>query len=196
LRGEKNGRALKTSKKGKGGHRFISIRAFSELTCFSSVTGPACTAPANYFSSGPWASIGELGAVDCDGNDIPKTNWSIYYRSSEETGFEAALAIDDDPATFWHSQYTGTLAQPPHEIQIDLGADYELLEVTYQARATNPAASTDFDQWTSGMIWTYEILVSKDGDEFISVATGQFDPDLSNRGQQCVETGTSCPDRI
>jgi hypothetical protein len=50
--------------------------------------------------------------------------------SSEETAFEATLAIDDNPTTFWHSQFTGALEQLPHETQIDLEEKYELFEVT------------------------------------------------------------------
>lgn len=56
------------------------------------------------------------------------TAWAILSFSSQEATGEgppnglATAIIDGNLSTFWHSQWNGTTAQPPHIITIDLGA--------------------------------------------------------------------------
>lgn len=40
--------------------------------------------------------------------------------SSQEPGFEAELAMDGDPATLWHSQFSTRKPGPPHDLQFRL----------------------------------------------------------------------------
>lgn len=80
---------------------------------------------------GDWSldlSTGEWTKADDD--TLPQDGWSLLSASSEETEGEdgrAARAFDDSPSTFWHSRYSGTRAEYPHELSIDLGAAYELV---------------------------------------------------------------------
>ncbi|MEM6963112.1 MAG: discoidin domain-containing protein [Bacteroidota bacterium] len=84
---------------------------------------------------------------------ISKAGWSLLYASSEETVGESAPAtnaFDGDPNTFWHSQRTGTPPSHPHEIQIDLGADYEINGFRYTPRSNN--SSNTYTQNTDVII--------------------------------------------
>jgi arylsulfatase A-like enzyme len=56
--------------------------------------------------------------------------------SSENTGNDrlAAYAVDGDPQTIWHTQFSPTLVQPPHELVIDLGKPTQIVGVQYLAR--------------------------------------------------------------
>ena len=56
---------------------------------------------------------------------LPNKDWKIVRVSSENTGNQkfARNAIDGDPATLWHTKFTGGAAPPPHELVIDLGAE-------------------------------------------------------------------------
>jgi hypothetical protein len=46
----------------------------------------------------------------------------------------AAYAIDGNPRTLWHSQFSQQLAEHPHELVIDLGAAYNVRGFRYLAR--------------------------------------------------------------
>ncbi|MBI5831445.1 MAG: alpha-L-fucosidase [Armatimonadetes bacterium] len=68
---------------------------------------------------------------------LVKTGWSVVSCSSEEKDGEngaAANAIDDNPDTFWHSQWRLAQPKPPHELIIDLGAEVEAGGFTYLPR--------------------------------------------------------------
>jgi alpha-glucosidase len=71
------------------------------------------------------------------GSVIAQTGWSVVYVDSQETVGEngaAANAIDGNPNTKWVTQWFGTTAPMPHEIQINLGASYTLTAFQYLAR--------------------------------------------------------------
>ncbi len=55
---------------------------------------------------------------------LANRDWTIVRASSENSDNRkfAANAIDGDPTTIWHSRFSGTVAAPPHELVIDLGA--------------------------------------------------------------------------
>jgi hypothetical protein len=63
-------------------------------------------------------------------NDYPvfnRSNWVVIGFSSQEANGEgptngrAIFCLDDDPATFWHTQWQGGQPGPPHFITIDMG---------------------------------------------------------------------------
>ncbi|MGQ7869840.1 DUF4998 domain-containing protein [Sunxiuqinia sp. sy24] len=69
--------------------------------------------------------------IEFKGVPVDKTNWTIVDLSGEEPaeaqwGPEiqglAAAAIDNDPATFWHSPWDQEQPDHPHHFTIDLGA--------------------------------------------------------------------------
>lgn len=58
-------------------------------------------------------------------NKLDKTAWTIMDKSSEETSGEgengrAALIVDGDLNTYWHSQWTGSGSSYPHHITVDM----------------------------------------------------------------------------
>jgi arylsulfatase A-like enzyme len=67
---------------------------------------------------------------------IPAQQMKLVRCSSENRGNGrlAARAIDGKPRTHWHSQFGGDVAKPPHELVIDLGAEYRIREFQYLAR--------------------------------------------------------------
>lgn len=58
----------------------------------------------------------------------------VVRASSEDRGYEAALAIDGKPATFWHSRFTGGAVKPPHEFTVEFPTPVALDRVILQQR--------------------------------------------------------------
>ena len=97
---------------------------------------------------------------------IPRGEIRVVHADSEHPGEgDAQNAVDGDSSTCWHTKWGEGEPRPPHEIQIDLGAVYELSAVTYLPRQ-------DRDH---GWIDEYEIYVSTDGQVWGKpVASGRF----------------------
>ncbi len=86
---------------------------------------------------------------------------------SEETVGEAtgaSKAIDGNPSTMWHSKWASGNNREDLWITLDLGKIKEVSGLRYLPRQTQ----------TNGIITEYDILVSTDGTEFTSVATGTW----------------------
>jgi len=83
-----------------------------------------------------------------------KETWALQYVNSEETNFPglATMAFDNDPSTIWHTKWSTGSDTYPHEIQIDLGAVYDIHEFTYLPRQVG----------VNGGIKDYELYFSKD----------------------------------
>ncbi|GAA2630855.1 glycoside hydrolase family 31 protein [Actinomadura fulvescens] len=115
------------------------------------------------------AGIPATGTPPAERNSIPKTDWKIRSVDSQETASEngaAANAIDADPATIWHTQWTSPAAPLPHEIVIDMAAEYTVDGLDYLPRQ---------DGGVNGRIGRYEIYASTDGTTWgSSVASGTF----------------------
>jgi len=97
---------------------------------------------------------------------VSRAKWKIIHADSEHPGEGLARhAIDGDPGTYWHTKWGPDEPKHPHEIQVDLGALYELEGVTYLPRQGN----------RNGRIAGYEIYVSRAGTKWgRPVATGKF----------------------
>lgn len=67
---------------------------------------------------------------------LSRKGWKIARVSSEATGNRrlARHAIDGDPTTHWHSQFSPELKKHPHELVIDLGAERTIRGFRYLAR--------------------------------------------------------------
>lgn len=102
---------------------------------------------------------------------VPRSGWTLHYVDSEETAREDGRAInafDGDVNTIWHSRWSAQSATAlPHEIQIDLGAHYDITALRYLPRQ---------DGYTSGMILDFSLFVSDDGMTWSdTVLSGSFD---------------------
>ncbi len=92
-------------------------------------------------------------------NVIPADQLKLFRFSSENQSNDrrAAYAIDGDPHTVWHSQFSEKLAGHPHELVIDLGAVYHVRGFRYLARQ---------DSGWNGTFAETEFSVGESPDEF------------------------------
>jgi galactose oxidase len=117
------------------------------------------------------ASAAELSASAPE--TLPRTYWTVT-ADSQEAGYTAAAAIDGNPASFWHTRWSGTPAPLPHTLTIDMHDTVTVAALSYQPR---PAATG-----RNGNIGQYRIQVSTDGTTWGNpVATGQFADDSATK---------------
>ncbi|HWH72281.1 MAG TPA: discoidin domain-containing protein, partial [Candidatus Sulfotelmatobacter sp.] len=92
--------------------------------------------------------------------------WKVAEASSFESGEgETAHVLDGDPDTFWHSHWSGTAAQPPHFLVLDLNKPLNIAAIVYTARRGN----------LNGNVKAYEIYLSDDPKTWgAPVAKGSF----------------------
>ena len=87
---------------------------------------------------------------------LPRDKWSVIYVDSQELKAEdgaAANALDGNPRTIWHTEYSRNRSRLPHEIHIDLGAVHRIDGLRYLARQ---------DGSRNGMVADYALYVSND----------------------------------
>ncbi len=104
---------------------------------------------------------------------IPKTNWSLRFVDSQELVGEngaAVNAFDGNVNTRWHTKWFNGSDPLPHEIQINLGAVYNVSGFRYRTNQVN------------GRIKQWEFYVSTDGSNWGSaVAAGTFANDATEK---------------
>lgn len=98
-----------------------------------------------------------------------RTPWKVLSFSSEEANGEGAgngrviNAFDNNPATYWHSQWQGASPGPPHFFVIDMGAIKEMHGLSFLDRQSDNAGkpqdvtvetSTDNITWTAAGSFT------------------------------------------
>ena len=143
--------------------KFIRLRARSE-------------ANGSIFTSCAELNVLRIG----DGTSvISRTNWSLKFVDSQELVGENGAAtncFDNSTSTFWHTQWFNGQPPMPHEIQIDLGATYNVNGFRYLPRQ---------DGKTNGRVARYEFYVSADGSNWgAAVATGTFANTASQQESQ------------
>lgn len=100
---------------------------------------------------------------------LARKGWKLkYVNSQDEVNYPARYAFDDNPGTFWHTEWGKPgLPPPPHEIQIDLGKPRLINGFQYLPRQ---------DGFVVGNIGSYRFYVSVDGKKWgKAVATGTFE---------------------
>lgn len=98
--------------------------------------------------------------------DVDKNTWKVVRADSYQPGEgEMIHAIDGNPATFWHTNYTSTRDRMPHEIDVDLGQMHTLVGFRYLARQDS----------SNGRVGRYEFFVSQDGQQWMRAASGNFE---------------------
>lgn len=104
---------------------------------------------------------------------ISQSGWTLKSVDSEQAGSDVATnAFDGDNATIWHTQYSPSSPSHPHEIQINLGASYNITGLKYLPRQSG----------TNGTIAGYEVYVSTDGTNWgTAVATGTWANNTSEK---------------
>ncbi|GAA1959606.1 discoidin domain-containing protein [Catenulispora subtropica] len=103
------------------------------------------------------------------GADPRITGASLLFADSQETTGEngaAVNAVDGNPATFWHTEWYNAAPGFPHEIQLDLGAEYAVDGFRYLPRQ---------DGGVNGRVGSYEVYVSDSATSWgTPVSTGTF----------------------
>jgi hypothetical protein len=85
------------------------------------------------------------------------TDATVVRCDSQSTGYEAAKAIDGDPATFWHTAWEQAKPPYPHELVINMGKPITVAAVRYLPRQDgNP----------NGWIARCEVYLSADGKDW------------------------------
>ncbi len=101
------------------GTRYVQLQAISEV------------------NGNPWTSVAELTLLDRSGVPFDKSDWTLRSVDSEELVGEdgaAVNAFDGNPATFWHTNWSGANDSHPHRIIIDLGGMREIGGFRYLPR--------------------------------------------------------------
>jgi arylsulfatase A-like enzyme len=113
---------------------------------------------------------------------IAGDGFKVVRFSSENAGNAkyAANAIDGDSTTIWHTKFSGGFVPPPHELVIDLGAEYEIQGFVYVARQ---------DSGWNGAIKDAELFISDSPDAWQTpVATTTFAKVKQTQTIECVPT--------
>lgn len=97
-----------------------------------------------------------------------KKDWKVIDCSSEETSKEngrASNLLDGNINTKWHTQYSGTKAESPHYVTIDMGK-----EIAIKGFLATPR----MDGSSNGLIRKYKFEVSNDGEKWTTVSSGDW----------------------
>lgn len=85
---------------------------------------------------------------------LRKKAWRVVSFDSEEPGEGPAKnAIDGDPSTFWHTNYSSKETRPPHEIVVDMGSATRVAGFRYLPRQ---------DGGINGRVKGFEVYFSAD----------------------------------
>jgi hypothetical protein len=99
----------------------------------------------------------EVDFITSYATGISQAGWSLHYVDSEETvdsSGNATNSFDGNINTMWHTEWVASEPPYPHEIQINLGASYDITGFNYIPRQ---------DGNSNGRISQYEFYVSTDG---------------------------------
>jgi len=97
---------------------------------------------------------------------INKSGWKVVRVDSEQGGSEKKEnAIDGNSSTIWHTKYSPSTDAYPHEIDVDMGAEYNVRAFVYQGRG----------DMENGRVKKYEVYFSLDGTNWgEAAAKGNF----------------------
>jgi len=114
----------------------------------------------------PWTSAAEINVIDGNGDVIERRDW-IASVDSANAGAGYGKALDGDPATHWHTDWSpaGNDNDPAHEhsFTIDMRVGYTATALTYLPRQ---------DASFNGHIADYRVEVSADGVNWIQATRG------------------------
>ncbi|KAL9098646.1 MAG: hypothetical protein Q9163_005735 [Psora crenata] len=95
---------------------------------------------------------------------LPRDGWTCTADSSQAEN-PCGNVLDGDANTIWHTEFSPTLADLPHEITIDMQTSQLVGSVTYQPRQ---------DGTGNGNIGQHVVSLSGDGTNFVDVAYGTY----------------------
>ena len=102
-------------------------------------------------------AIAELHLLDVAGKRLDRGEWQVVYADSEEIVAEPSGAdniLDEQPVTFWHTQYKGGSSSQPHQVVIDLGKIKAFKSLRYLPRnGANPGKVKNYKIYTSNELF-------------------------------------------
>ncbi len=106
---------------------------------------------------------------------INKSKWRVI---AEPANKNAKAALDNNPATFWHTHAGSGELNPPQSFTVDMGKEYTVEGFTYLPRQ---------DGTFHGMTSRYIFEVSTDGKTFKKVSEGEFGNLRANPIEQSIQ---------
>ncbi|WP_220488271.1 endo-alpha-N-acetylgalactosaminidase family protein [Tessaracoccus sp. MC1756] len=108
---------------------------------------------------------------------IPQSEMTVVDVNSVETTGEgtngaAALVLDGNPETYWHTQWSGTTVQPPHHLTVkvaDTPVQLGRVRLTPRQSSNGSGRVNEYELWTSASACT------TDTTDFVKRAEGSFD---------------------
>ena len=100
--------------------------------------------------------------------------WQLVSFTAEQAHHEAALAIDGNPQTYWHTQWGDNPPKNPHNIVVNLGEELALSGFTYLPR----------NDGLGGICKNYVFEVSLDGINWKIAQKGEFGNIKNNQVNQ------------
>lgn len=131
---------------------FANTAAATEVK-FSGTGRYLCIESLSEHEGANFASISELNALDADGKAIARDAWKVLFADSEEMLAEngnAENVFDNQPTTYWHSEWSEKETPQPHRIVLDLGREVTLSGIRYLPRQDR----------SNGRIKTYRVYLS------------------------------------
>jgi hypothetical protein len=129
----------------------------------------------------PWTSAAEIRVLGTPATvpalvEIPQSQMSVVFVDSEELLGEngsADNAIDGDPSTIWHTEWSASSPTHPHKLDIAMGGTYEVWGLSYLPRQ---------DGSLNGTVLRYAIYVSTDGVKWgNALVTGTLTKDATEK---------------
>jgi beta-galactosidase len=118
-----------------------------------------CLESLSAFDGKPFAAVAELDLLDAQGNPISHNGWTIAYVDSEEREKEdgtAENAIDGQTANYWHTEWSASQPNHPHQLVLNLGKSQTISGFRYVPRQGEGA----------GRIKDYQVFI---GDNLIKI---------------------------
>jgi len=107
-----------------------------------------------------FSTLAEIEVTGVDGTVLPRSKWKLRYSDSEEVNAEnnsADRVYDNQESTFWHTEYSTSKPNYPHELVIDMGEVVKIKGFRCLTRT---------DQSDNGMIREYQFFAKKEGFKF------------------------------
>lgn len=115
-----------------------------------------------------WGSMAEFNLLDAGGAPLTRTGWTAQADSAEVSGEDgrASNALDGNPDTIWHTQWSAGNSPPPHHFIVNLNASVVVGGLRYLPRQSGPV---------NGTIARFRVYTSTNGSTWGSPVTeGDF----------------------
>jgi beta-galactosidase len=118
--------------------QFASGAAMQEVKFAAPAKGRYfCLESLSAFDGKQFAAVAELDLLDESGKPVSHEGWTVAFADSEEHLQEdgtAGNAIDGQTANFWHTEWSATQPNHPHQLVLDLGKSQTVSGFRYVPR--------------------------------------------------------------